>query len=390
MGEEDRKQMKIVVAPDSFKGSLSAGDVCRAVARGIRAVWPDADVHAVPMADGGEGTVQALVDATGGRLVEMTVTGPLGEPVRAAYGILGDGRTAVIEMAAASGLPLVPEEHRNPLITTTYGTGELIRGALDAGCRNVIIGIGGSATVDGGAGMAQALGAGLFDADGRQLPPGGGSLDRLADIDLSGLHPALRETTITIASDVNNPLCGPRGAARVFGPQKGATPEMVEILDRNLGHLARVILDRLGVDVAEVPGAGAAGGLGAGLIAFTGARLRPGVELVIEATGLARRLEGADLVITGEGRIDGQTVHGKAPMGVARLASAMGIPVIAVVGSLGPGAEAVYGVGIDALLPIVPGPVSLQEAMAGAVELTAAATERGLRLMALGHRVKVN
>lgn len=379
--------MKIVIAPDSYKGSLTAAEVAEAMAAGVRRVWPDAEVALVPMADGGEGTVQALVDATGGRLITATVRGPLGDPVEATFGMMGDGETAVIEMAQASGLPLVPRDRRNPLVTTTYGTGELILRALDEGARRLIIGIGGSATNDGGAGMAQALGARLLDAEGRELEHGGAALARLERIDLSGLDPRVRSLQITVACDVDNPLTGPRGASAVFGPQKGATPEMVAQLDAALKRWAEVIKRDLGKDVDAIPGAGAAGGLGAGLMALLDAQLRRGVEIVVEATGLERHLDGADLCLTGEGNTDFQTAHGKTPMGVAAAARRRGVPVICLSGGLGRDYQQIYDVGIDAALPIVPGPVDLDTAIQEAARFVADAAERALRLVALGQRM---
>lgn len=361
--------MKILIAPDSFKGSLTAGEAAAALERGLLRANPGFEIVKCPMADGGEGTVCSLIDAMGGRLVQRQVTGPLGEPVAAYFGIPGDGRTAVIEMAAASGLPLVPVKRRNPMVTTTYGTGELIRMALDEGCRNLIIGIGGSATNDGGVGMAQALGGSFRKADGQEIRAGGKHLHSIETIDLSGLDPRLKETQIQAACDVDNPLYGERGAAYVYGPQKGATPEMVRQLDQGLRRLAEVIHARLGIDVNAIPGAGAAGGLGAGLVAFLGASLRPGVEIVTEAVGLAERLQGVDLVITGEGRIDSQTAYGKTPVGVARAAKRQGIPVIAVAGSLGPGAEGVYQEGIDALFSLLTAPMTLEAAMERTADL---------------------
>ncbi|MGG3894863.1 glycerate kinase [Geobacillus stearothermophilus] len=354
--------MKVVIAPDSFKESLSALEVAEAVERGFRSVFPEAEYVKVPMADGGEGTVQSLVDATGGRIVEVNVTGPLGEPVRAFFGLLGDGKTAVIEMAAASGLHLVPRDRRNPLVTTTRGTGELIRAALDVGATHLIIGIGGSATNDGGAGMVQALGGRLLDEDGRDIGPGGGALAYLQSIDLSGLDPRLENVRIDVACDVDNPLTGPRGASAIFGPQKGATPDMVAVLDQNLTHYADVISRELGKQVGDIPGAGAAGGLGAGLLAFLPAELKRGVDIVIETVQLAERVKGADLVITGEGRIDGQTIFGKTPIGVARTAKQFGVPVIGIAGSLGDDSAVVLDHGIDALFTIVPGVIPLEKA----------------------------
>ncbi|MBO8126901.1 MAG: glycerate kinase [Firmicutes bacterium] len=379
--------MKIVIAPDKYKGSLTALEVAKAIATGLRRVLPNLEVVEVPMADGGEGTVQSLVDATGGTLREVEVTGPLGERRPASYGILGDGRTAVIEMAAASGLALVPRDRRNPLITTTRGTGDLIKAALDEGCTRLIIGIGGSATNDAGAGMAQALGARLLDVNGQELGPGGAELARLARIDLGGLDSRIRSgaVEVVVACDVANPLTGPQGASSVYGPQKGATPEMVQQLDAALANFARVVKRDLGLEVDTIPGAGAAGGLGAGLIAFLGGELKPGVEIVLEVTGLVEKLEGADLVITGEGAMDGQTAYGKTPSGVARVAKERGIPVIAIVGTVGKGIEEVYGIGIDAVFSIINRPCTLEEAMAEGAELIVQTAENiGRLLMAAG------
>jgi len=358
--------LRIVVAPDSFKGALSARDVCDAMRLGIARAVPDAEIIAVPMADGGEGTVQSLTDATRGRLVARRVCGPLGDEVDAAFGILGDGETAVIEMAAASGLPLVPPSQRNPLLATTYGTGELIRAALNEGARKLIIGIGGSATTDGGAGMAQALGVRFLGAGGQVLARGlgGGALKDVERIDVSGLDPRLAGTETVVACDVDNPLCGPRGAAYVYGPQKGATPEQVEALDRNLAHFADVIERDLGKNIRGLPGAGAAGGLGAGLVAFLDAVLRPGVDIVTEVTRLREHLKSADLVITGEGQIDAQTLRGKTPIGVAKTAKEFGLPVIAIGGSIADDADVITGSEIDVVVGIADRPLSLEEAMA--------------------------
>jgi glycerate kinase len=376
--------VKIVVAPDSFKECLSALRVAEAIARGLRRADPEAEVVLVPMADGGEGTVDAVVEATGGRRLRTTVTGPLGDPVEATFGVTGDGATAVMEMAQASGLPLVPPQRRNPLVTTTYGTGELIGEALAEGVRTVIIGIGGSATVDGGAGMAQALGVKLTDASGRELGWGGGELGRLAHVDVGGLEERVLGVRFRVACDVTNPLLGERGAARVYGPQKGATPEMVAVLERDLTRFARIIARDLGVEVAKVPGAGAAGGLGAGLKAFLAAELVPGVEVVAEAVGLAEKMAGADLVITGEGKLDGQSAFGKTPVGVARLAKKEGIPVVALAGALGADVERVLAHGIDAYFGIADGPLRYEESLARAGELLASAAEQCLRLWLSG------
>ena len=375
--------MKIVIAPDSFKGSLTALEVADAIKEGIRRVMPEAEIDEVPMADGGEGTVQALVDATAGQMITEEVCDPLGNQIQADFGILGDGKTAVIEMAAASGLPLVPEDKRNPMLTTTYGTGELIQVALERGCRKLIVGIGGSATVDGGAGMAQALGARLLDKDGNEIPRGGGGVELLDRIDVSQLDPRIVEATTVVACDVDNPLVGPRGGPEVYGPQKGATPEMVKKLDRYLDRYADIIKRDLGADVKEAPGAGAAGGLGAGLMAFLNAELRSGIDIVIEASGLEQHLEGADLVITGEGMIDRQTIYGKTPIGVAKSAKKSGIPVIGIAGGIGDDASVVYENGIDALMSIVSYPMSLEIAMERAQDLVADAAERAIRFLIL-------
>lgn len=376
--------MRVLVAPDSFKGSAAALAVAQAMARGVRAVFPEAEVLPVPIADGGEGTVEALVVATGGALREATVTGPLGQPVVARWGVLGDGETAVVEMAAASGLPLVPRERRDPRRTTTRGTGELMRAALDAGSRKLVVGIGGSATNDGGTGMARALGARFLGPDGAELPEGGAALARLDRVDLSGLDPRLAGAELLVACDVDNPLTGPRGASAVYGPQKGATPEMVRELDAALCRFAERAREATGRDVAGRPGAGAAGGLGAGLLFFTPARLRPGVEIVLEATGFEELARGADLVLTGEGRTDFQTAMGKAPVGVAAVARRHGVPVICLSGGLGDGAEDVLARGIDALASIAPGPMSLEECVARGPELIEAAAARVCRLVRVG------
>jgi len=360
--------MKIVIATDSFKESLSALEAAEQIEAGFRDIFSDADYPKFPVADGGEGTVEAMVAATGGRIVKAIVTGPLGEKTSAFYGVTGDGGTAVIEMAAASGLALVPPGQRNPLQTTSYGTGELIRFALDAGLRHLIIGIGGSATNDGGAGMLQALGVKLLDREGRDLGFGGGALGRLDRIDPDGLDPRLRECRIQVACDVDNPLTGPDGASAVYGTKKGGTPEMDERLEQNLTHYARLVARDLQKEISAVPGAGAAGGMGAALLAFLDAELRPGIEIVIEELGLENAVVGADLVITGEGCIDRQTVAGKTPAGVARVARRQGVPVIGFAGSLSPDAHRVHHYGIDAVFSILSRPCSLEEALAEAGE----------------------
>ncbi|MBB2203534.1 glycerate kinase [Gluconacetobacter takamatsuzukensis] len=358
--------MKIVIVCDSFKESLSALQVADAIEDGFREIYPDATYVKLPAADGGEGTAESLVLATGGRMLTREVIGPLGEPVTAAFGILGDGRTAVVEMAAAAGLMLVPRDRRDPMAATTYGVGQLILAALDEGCRHVILGLGGSATNDGGAGMAQALGVSLRDRDDVELPFGGGGLGRLARVELTGLDARLGRCRIEVACDVDNPLTGPSGASAIFGPQKGATPEMVRVLDDALAGYGRQVAAVTGRAVDAVAGAGAAGGLGAAALAFLDATLRPGVEIVMEALGLDAILSDADLVITGEGRIDGQTVHGKAPIGVARVARRHGRPVIGIAGSLGHDAARVHAHGIDAVFSVVNRPCTLEEALAEA------------------------
>ncbi|HAS6372528.1 TPA: glycerate kinase [Vibrio vulnificus] len=366
--------MKIIIAPDSYKESLTAMDVAIAIEKGFKQVLPDAHYVKLPMADGGEGTVQSMVDATGGTIIEHTVTGPLGQRVDGFFGLLGEGKTAVIEMAAASGLHLVSPELRNPLITTTLGTGELIKAALDHGVEHIIVGIGGSATNDGGIGMAQALGIKLLDAHGNALGHGGGELAKLATIDCSQLDPRLAQVRLEVACDVDNPLCGTKGASAVFGPQKGATPEMVTILDENLAHYATVIKQQLGVDVRDMAGAGAAGGMGAALLGLLNAELRPGIEIVMDAVRLDEIVADADLVITGEGRIDSQTIHGKTPIGVARTAKKHDLPVIGIAGCLSADCGVVHEHGLDAVFAVVNRSVDLPTALAEAaenVELTA-------------------
>lgn len=373
--------MHIVVAPDSYKGSVSAMGVAEAMERGIHKVFPEATVSKIPIADGGEGTVEAMVSATGGEIRTSEVTGPLGERVVSHWGILGDGQTAVIEMAAASGLPLVPKDKLSPRTATTFGTGELIRAALAAGLRKIIIGIGGSATNDGGAGMARALGIRFLAADGAEIPEGGAALAQLATIDLSGVDPRLVQTELIVACDVDNPLCGPRGASAVFGPQKGASPLVVTELDSALAHFAEIAREATGRDVANVPGAGAAGGLGAGLMFFTPAKLRPGVEIVLEAVGFENAVKNARFVITGEGRTDFQTAFGKAPVGVAKVAKAFGAPVFCLSGGLGHGADDVLNQGIDAVMSICDRPLSLEECMRDGAALIEAGAERLCRIV---------
>ena len=378
--------MRIVIAPNAFKGSLSALEAATAIGEGIRVALPDADLVLVPIADGGDGTVDALVAATHGERRTLRVRGPLGEPVDAEYGLIDGGSTAVIEMAKAAGLALVPPDKRDPRITTTYGVGELLQHAYDAGARRFIVGIGGSATNDGGAGMAQALGYHLLDENGLELPPGGLALKRLARVHVGGVHAHWKEAEVEVACDVTNPLTGPRGASAVYGPQKGATPEMVAELDAALHHFAEIIRRDLGVDVEHLPGAGAAGGLGAGLVAFTGAQLRPGAEMVMEALHLDERLSGAQLVITGEGRLDSQTARfGKGPAAVARHAKNAGIPVVAIGGSVADETE--LRLLFDGLEATVVEPSSLEEAIAQARPLLMRAATRLMWLVLTGRRL---
>ncbi len=380
--------MRILVSPQEFKGSLTAEEAAEAIAAGLRRALPEAEIDVVPMADGGPGIVQAILSATAGHEETAQVQDALGRPVAAVWGLLDEGPAAVIEMAAASGLILLSSEERDPRRTSTYGTGQLIRAALDAGCRRLVVGVGGSATNDGGAGMAQALGARLLDEAGRDLPPGGAALRRLDRIDISGLDPRIAESRVMVASDVTNPLCGPLGASMVYGPQKGATPEMVEELDAALAHYAQVIRRDLGVDVLSLPGGGAAGGLTAGLAAFLKAEVRPGAELVAQTIGLRERMLRADVVFTGEGRLDAQTPFGKTVITVARLAKERRLPVIALAGSIDESYETLRREGIDAALAITPGPMPLAEAQENAARLLADAAEQAARLFLIGRSLR--
>ena len=375
--------MKIVIAPDSFKESLSAPEAAQAIARGVQQAAPGAQVVCVPMADGGEGTVQAVLAATGGQWREADVRGALGEPRRAGWGWLDDG-TAVIEMATAAGLEHMRPEQRDPMRASSYGVGQLVRAALDAGARRIILGLGGSATNDGGAGMLAALGVRLLDAQDGELAPGGGALAQLARIDTSALDPRLRNVQVEVACDVDNPLCGPQGASYVFGPQKGATPDQVRELDRCLAHLADVCARHLSRDLRDTPGAGAAGGLGYAALAFLDATFRPGVEIVAEVGGLEAAMAGAALAFTGEGRMDAQTLRGKTPAGVARVASRAGVPVIALAGSLGEGYQALYAGGIVAAFSLANGPITLQQACQQAGQLLADRAQDAMRLWMAG------
>lgn len=376
--------MRIVIAPDSFKGSLSSLEVAQAMERGVKRVLPHGTTVLLPLSDGGEGLVDSLVVASGGKLVEYEVQGPLGSPVTAQIGLLGDGETAVIEMAEASGLTLIKEEERNPLYTSTFGTGELMRHALDLGCTKLIIGIGGSATNDGGMGMAQALGFRFLDAKGELLGSGGGELARLASIDTRQVDPRIKGVQIEVACDVDNPLTGPQGAAHIYGPQKGATPVMVEFLDAALANYDRVLQKDLAQNVGLTPGAGAAGGLGAGLMALVGGKLVSGIELVLRVLGFAEKTKGAQLVLTGEGKFDAQSAYGKVPVGVARQSQKLGVPVVVVAGTVLPDAEVLHKEGITAYFSIQNKPMSLQEAMENGAQLVENQVAEVMRLFAFG------
>jgi len=379
--------MKVIIAPDSFKGSLSSIQAAEAIERGIKkaalAYSENVEVAKVPMADGGEGTVEAIISAVGGKIIPTKALDPLGRPIDSFFGVLPDN-TAVIEMAAASGLNFLKEEERNPLKTTSYGTGQLIKAALDMGCENIIIGIGGSATNDGGVGMAQAIGVEFLDKEGKQIGFGGGELSKIYKIDISHLDGRVKNAKFTIASDVKNPLCGPEGASAIYGPQKGATPEMIEILDKNLDHLAKIIKRDLGKDIKDLPGAGAAGGLGAALMAFLDAQLRPGIEIVMELSNFKEKVKDANIIFTGEGSTDYQTKFGKVPFGVAQVAKEYNKPVICVSGSLLEGYEQLYEYGISAMFSIVNKPMDLKEAMERGEELLYKTSENLFRLLFVG------
>jgi glycerate kinase len=367
--------MHVVVAPQEFKGSLTAIEAARAIADGVRRAMPDASIDEAPVSDGGPGLVDALLAARGGERRTARVHNPIGRTIDAAWGLLPD-RVGVIEMAAASGLVLLRDDERDPLVASTRGTGELLLAALDARCREIIVGVGGSATVDAGAGAMQALGARLLDASGDELPPGGAPLARLARINLSGVDARLAVTRVRVASDVRNPLYGPEGAAVVFGPQKGASPEAVETLDAAVRRFADVVLRDFGVDLQAIAGSGAAGGLGAALV-VGGATIEPGFPIVAEAIGLRARVERADLVITGEGRLDSQTAYGKAGAGIAEIARASGRPVIAIAGSISD-YDPSSGM-FDAVETSTPAGMALDEAMRRGAELVADAAERVVR-----------
>ena len=379
--------MKILIAPDSFKNALSAPGVAKALRKGLLKVLPEAEITVVPMADGGEGTMESLIEATQGSFVHVRVHDPLMREVDASFGITGDGNTAIIEMASASGIQLIRPEERDPWITSSYGTGELIRAALDRGCHTILIGIGGSATNDGGMGMARALGMEFTQVDGKPVSEGGGALGDVNRIDTSGLDPKVKNADIIVACDVTNPLTGPEGASQVYGPQKGAGDAMVNKLDGNLAHFAGIIREQLDLDVEYIPGAGAAGGLGAGMLAFLGARLLEGFPVIAGMLGLEDKIRAADLVITGEGKLDAQTRFGKTPFGVGEIARRNGKPVIAVAGAIGEGAEILYKDVFKAMFSILDGPIPLEEAISRTPELLEKAGQNIGRLLKTGRLV---
>lgn len=372
--------VKILIAPDKFKESLSALKVADSIEKGILKVFPKAVIVKVPMADGGEGTVESLVDATGGKIIKTNVKDPLFRDIESFYGILGDGKTAVIEMAAASGLYLLKDYERNPMITTTYGTGQLIKDALDRGCRRFIIAIGGSATNDGGAGMATVLGVKFYDKDGIEIGLGGGELSKIYSIDTSNIDDRLKECEFIVACDVANPLIGENGASRVYGPQKGATKEMVEVLDKNLEHYGKLLEKYFNKKIIDVPGSGAAGGLGAGLMSFLNAQLKSGIEIIIETLKLEEKIKEADIVISGEGKIDFQTAFGKTISGIAKLCKKHNKPLIVIAGTV-EDIENLYEIGVSSIFSIVEKPMSLEDAIKNAPTLLEKSAERIFRLI---------
>ncbi|TGE32273.1 glycerate kinase [Desulfosporosinus sp. Sb-LF] len=376
--------MRIVIAPDSFKGCLNALNVAYAMRRGVQRVYPDSVIEMIPMADGGEGTVDALLSAVRGIRIEVNSTDPLGRPIRACYGLIDNGATAIIEMAAASGLTLLSSWERNPLLTTTQGTGVLIRDALDRGVKKILLGIGGSATNDGGAGLAVVLGAKLFDAQGQKLSQGGAALANLVTIDLSGLDPRLEKVKIEVACDVQNPLCGPEGASAVYGPQKGAKVEDVRVLDAALQNFGERLSKLVGINLLELAGGGAAGGLGAGVVGFLGAKLRPGSQMVLEVANADEKIRHADLVLTGEGSSDFQTAYGKVPVGVAALARKYDVPVLIISGSVEGPPDFLVTHGIASCFSVSEGPSTLKEAFMKVEEQLERAVWRILTVWKLG------
>ena len=373
--------MRILISPDSFKGSLTSQEVAEAIERGIKKVSEGIETIKIPIADGGDGTLDCIMPVIDGEVIYTEVVGPLGEEISAPFGVMDNGNTAFIEMAKASGLALVPREKRNPMVTTTYGTGQLIKKALDMGCKRIIIGLGGSATNDGGVGIAQALGVRFLDKNNYEIGFGGGSLDKIKKIDISTLDSRLKSVTIEAACDVINPLCGLNGASYIYGPQKGADLNMIKVLDENLKHLAKVILEQLKYDIKDVPGAGAAGGMGAGILTFLGGTIRKGIDIMIDITGLEEKLQGVDLIFSGEGRIDKQILNGKTIFGVSKLAKKYGIPLVAIVGNIHEDAYELYDNVVDGIESIIDRPMDEIEAFSKASTLIEKAAERALRLI---------
>jgi len=373
--------MKIIIAPDSFKGSISAQDLCASIKYGIKKIMPNAEVLSIPLADGGEGTMENIVEATGGRIITTNVLNPIQQSLTAAYGVLGDEKTAVIEMAQASGLPLLTESEKNPLVTTSFGTGQLIKDALDKGYRRFIIGLGGSATNDGGMGILRALGMEFYDENHNPLPEGGGLLSELALIDESSFDSRIYESEILVASDVTNPLCGENGASAIFGPQKGATPDMVRTLDHSLNHFGEIILKQKGIEVRTIPGGGAAGGIGAALVTFLNATIHSGIELIMKEVQFEQKIVGADLIFTGEGKLDHQTLSGKVIMGVSKMAQKHNIPVVALCGQLEINENALQQLGILSAFSVIKGPCTLDTAFEKTAEWTTDTVEKIMRLI---------
>ncbi len=374
--------MKVLILPDSFKNCLTSIEVGKALAAGILRVYPEAEVKNYPVADGGEGTVEAFVAATNGEVVKCKAHDSLGREIESFYGKLPNG-AVVIEMAAASGIEIILPEERNPVTASTFGTGELILAAIKGGAKHIILGLGGSATNDGGTGMAKALGYRFLDPLGNELPEGGGALDKLDKIDISQVYPPIKNVVFSIACDVQNPLTGPNGASVFYGPQKGATPEMAEQLDKNLLHLSKIMAQDLGIDVNEMPGAGAAGGMGAGAVAFLNGKLTPGFDIVKKELHLEEKIKNSDIILTGEGKMDKQTLQGKAPFAVAQLAKKYDKPVLAFAGTLGEGYRELYNYGFDSIFSIVEKPMTLEQSLSKAGELLADAAERVFRLIKL-------
>ena len=380
--------MKFLFASDSFKGTLSSEQIITLLDAAAKNVFPDCETMGIPVADGGEGTIDAVISVLHGSIYEVDVHGPLMEEVVSRYGETGNG-AAVIEMAAASGLPMVPVDKRDPRVTTTYGTGELIKTALDLGCRDITIAIGGSATNDGGMGAMRALGIRFLDENGEELSGCGNDLARVADIDISGLHSAVKDARFTIMCDVNNPLTGPDGATYTFGKQKGGSPEILDELEQGMIHYAALIREKVGTDVDQIPGSGAAGGLGAAFCVFLKAEMKSGIETVLDLIHFDELLEGVDLVITGEGRIDWQSAFGKVPSGIGNRCRKKGIPAIAIVGGMGDKAEMIFDHGIDSIITTINGAMGLDEALERAEELYAGAAERAFRMVKAGMKISV-